>query len=36
MIPNETTWKTFEDTDADCNLIVCQDVEDMFERLGLK
>ena len=35
VIPNETTWKTFEDTDADRNLIVCEDVKDMFDKLGL-
>ncbi len=35
VIPNETTWKTFEDTDADRNLIVCEDVKDMFDQLGI-
>ena len=35
VIPNETTWKTFEDTDADRNPIVCEDVKDMFDKLGL-
>ena len=35
VIPNETTWKTFEDTDTDRNLIVCEDVKDMFDKLGL-
>ena len=35
VIPNETTGKTFEDTDADRNLIVCEDVKDMFDKLGL-
>ncbi len=35
VIPNETTWKTFEDTDAERNLIVCEDVKDMFDKLGL-
>ncbi len=35
VIPNETTWKTFKDTDADRNLIVCEDVSDMFDKLGI-
>ena len=35
VIPNETTWKTFEDTDADRNLIVCEDVKDMFDKLDI-
>ncbi len=35
VIPTETTWKTFEDTDTERNLIVCEDVKDMFDKLGL-
>ena len=35
MIPNETTCKTFEDTDAERNLIVCEDAKDMFDKLGI-
>ena len=35
VIPNETTRKTFEDTDAGRNLIVCEDTKDMFEKLGI-
>ena len=35
VIPNETTWRTFEDTDAGRNLVVCEDAEDMFEKLGI-
>ena len=35
VIPHETTWKTFEDTDAERNLIVCEDVKDMFDKLGI-
>ena len=34
VIPNETTRKTFEDTDAGRNLVVCEDTNDMFEKLG--
>ncbi len=35
IIPNETTRKTFEDTDAGQNLIICDDTNDMFEKLGI-
>lgn len=35
VIPNETTRKTFEDTDAGHNLVVCNDTNDMFEKLGI-
>ncbi|MCK4392787.1 type II toxin-antitoxin system RelB/DinJ family antitoxin [Candidatus Bipolaricaulota bacterium] len=35
IIPNEATRRTFEDTDADRNLIVCEDVDDMFNKLGV-
>jgi len=34
-IPNETTRRTFEDTDAGKNVIGCQDVDDMFDKLDL-
>jgi DNA-damage-inducible protein J len=34
-IPNETTRRTFNDTDAGRNLIVCDDVEEMFRKLGI-
>ena len=34
-VPNETTRKTFEDTDAGRNLMVCEDTKDMFEKLGI-
>ena len=33
IIPNEATRMTFEDTDADRNLIVCEDADDMFNKL---
>jgi DNA-damage-inducible protein J len=34
-IPNETTYRTFVDTDAEHNLIVCEDADDMFRKLGI-
>ena len=35
VIPNRVTRRTFDDTDAGRNLVVCKDVEDMFKRLGI-
>lgn len=35
VIPNETTRRTFSDTDAGRNLVVCEDSEDMFKKLGI-
>jgi DNA-damage-inducible protein J len=35
IIPNETTRRTFSDTDAGRNLVVCEDAEDMFKKLGI-
>ncbi|NOZ23987.1 MAG: type II toxin-antitoxin system RelB/DinJ family antitoxin [Planctomycetes bacterium] len=35
VIPNATTRKTFEDTDAGKNLVLCKDADDMFKRLGV-
>jgi DNA-damage-inducible protein J len=35
VIPNETTRRTFEETDAGRNLIVCEDLNDMFGRLRI-
>ncbi|MBW2163699.1 MAG: type II toxin-antitoxin system RelB/DinJ family antitoxin, partial [Deltaproteobacteria bacterium] len=34
-IPNEITRQTFEDTDAGQNLIICDNADDMFEKLGI-
>ena len=34
-IPNETTLKTFRDTDNGKNLVDCEDAEDMFRKLGV-
>ena len=35
VIPNETTRRTFSDMDAGRNLVVCEDAEDMFSKLGI-
>ena len=35
VIPNEVTRRTFEDTDSGANLVVCEDEEDMFRKLGI-
>ena len=35
VVPNKTTLKTFEDTDAGRNLIMCKDTDDMFQKLGI-
>lgn len=35
VIPNETTEKVFKDTDLRRNLIRCEDVDDMFDKLGI-
>jgi DNA-damage-inducible protein J len=34
-IPNDITAQTFQDTDADKNIIRCEDKEDLFEQLEL-
>jgi DNA-damage-inducible protein J len=34
-IPNETTRRTFNHTDAGSNLIVCEDADDMIRKLGI-
>lgn len=34
-IPNEITLKTFSDTDAGRDLIICNDTDDMFKKLGI-
>jgi DNA-damage-inducible protein J len=35
VVPNTTTQKTFADTDAGRNLVVCRDADDMFKKLGI-
>ena len=35
VVPNATTRKTFEATDAGRNVVVCKDAEDMFRRLAI-
>jgi len=34
-VPNRVTLKALADTDARRNLMVCEDVEEMFKRLGI-
>ena len=34
-IPNVTTHRTFENTDADRDLVICENVDDMFNKLGI-
>ncbi len=34
-IPNEITRRTFNKTDAGRDLIVCEDADDMFKKLGI-
>ncbi len=34
-IPSATTRRTFAASDAGRELVVCEDAEDMFERLGI-
>ena len=35
VIPTSTTRKTFESTDARRDLVVCENADDMFEKLGI-
>jgi DNA-damage-inducible protein J len=35
VIPNATTQRTLESTDAGKDIVVCKDVDDMFRRLGI-
>jgi DNA-damage-inducible protein J len=35
VLPNKTTEKTFKDTDAEENLIRCENIDDMFDKLGI-
>lgn len=34
-IPNRTTRRTFDDTDAGLNLVLCDDVNDMLRKLNI-
>lgn len=34
-IPNETTRRTLADTDSGRNLVVCENADDMFKKLGI-
>jgi DNA-damage-inducible protein J len=35
VVPSATTRRTFDETDAGQELVMCKDAEDMFNRLGL-
>jgi len=35
VVPTPTTRRTFEATDAGRDMVLCDDAEDMFNRLGL-
>ena len=35
FIPNQPTRRTFEDTDAGRNLVVCKDAGDLFRKLAI-
>ncbi|MGB3295594.1 MAG: type II toxin-antitoxin system RelB/DinJ family antitoxin [Phormidesmis sp.] len=35
VVPNETTKRVFEDTDAERNLVCFENVDEMFEELGI-
>ncbi len=35
VIPNKNTEKIFKDTDAGKNLVRCESVDDMFDKLGI-
>ena len=35
VVPNRTTEKVFKDTDAELNLIRCDNADDMFDKLGV-
>jgi DNA-damage-inducible protein J len=34
-VPNQTTRRTFDHTDAGRDLILCEDAADMFDKLGI-
>jgi DNA-damage-inducible protein J len=35
VLPNADTRQTFDDTDAGRDLIVCENADDMFKKLGI-
>ena len=35
VIPTSKTLQTFETTDADKDMVVCNDVDEMFDKLGI-
>jgi len=34
-IPSDITRRTFENTDAGCDLVVCENADDMFKKLDI-
>lgn len=34
-IPSETTYRTFNDTNAGRHLVVCEDIDDLFKKLDI-
>ena len=35
VIPNETTKATFKATDVNEDIVICENAEDMFDKLGI-
>lgn len=35
VVPNSTTKRTMEKTDSGRDIIVCEDADDMFDKLGI-
>jgi DNA-damage-inducible protein J len=35
VMPTPTTKRTFDATDAGRNLVLCEDADDMFDKLGI-
>jgi len=35
IVPNITTHQTFENTDANRSLVICENADDMFSKLGI-
>jgi DNA-damage-inducible protein J len=35
VVPTPATRRTFEDSEAGRNLVVCEDADDMFRKLGI-
>nr|VFK37080.1 MAG: DNA-damage-inducible protein J [Candidatus Kentron sp. SD]VFK41149.1 MAG: DNA-damage-inducible protein J [Candidatus Kentron sp. SD] len=35
VVPTPTTKRTFEASEAGCDVVVCEDADDMFRKLGI-